>query len=91
MPTKKYQLARYRAEAAKAPFELIVDDKTTISIPPPSTDVVLQVTETGNVREQLRLLAGDQYERLMKAIGDEPGSILKPLLRDLTEHFNLGE
>ena len=91
MPAKKYQLAVYRAEAAKKPFELIVDDKTTISISAPDTETVLQVTETVVVRDQLRLLAGNQYTALMEALGDQPGGVLKPLMKDLTEHFNLGE
>lgn len=91
MPAKKYQLARYRAEAVTKPFELIVDAEKSILIPPPSTDVVLQVAETTSPREQLELLAGDAYSELMKALGDEPGSILKPLMKDLTEYFNLGE
>ena len=91
MATKKFQLAVYRAKANKAPFELIVDEDKTVSIPPPSTDVILDVSEATSVREQLRLLAGDQYGPLMEALGDEPGSILKPLMADLTEYFGLGE
>jgi hypothetical protein len=91
MPAKKYQLAVYRAEALKKPFELIVDDKTTVSIPVPDTETVLQVTETTVVREQLRLLTGDQYGALMEALGDQPGGVLKLLMKDLTEHFDLGE
>lgn len=91
MAAKKYQLAVYRAKAKKAPFELIIDEDKTITIPPPSTDVILDVAEATSPREQLRLLAGDQYEPLMEVLGDEPGSILKPLLNDLTNHFDLGE
>ena len=91
MPAKKYQLAVYRRRAVKAPFELIIDEDKTVSIPPPSTDVLLDVAEATTPREQLRLLAGDQYDALMEVLGPEPGGILKPLLADLTAHFDLGE
>lgn len=91
MTAKKYQLAVYRSKAMKKPFELIVDEDKSILIPPPSTDVILDVAEATTPREQLRLLAGDQYEPLMEVIGEESGSILKPLMTDLTEYFGLGE
>ena len=91
MPAKKYQLAVYRAKAKKAPFELIVDEDKSIVISVPSTDVILDVAEAVTPREQLRLLAGEQFEALMDVLGDEPGSILKVLLSDLTNHFDLGE
>jgi len=93
MAAKKnqFQLAVYRAEAVKAPFELIIDEKTSVMIPPPSTDDVLAVAEATTPREQLRLLAGDQFGTLMEHISDEPGGILKPLLNDMTSHFKLGE
>lgn len=91
MPAKKYQLAVYRAKAAKKPFELIVDEDKSIHIAPPTTDVILDVSEATTPREQLRLLAGDQYNALMEVLGEESGSILKPLMNDLTEYFGLGE
>jgi hypothetical protein len=93
MAVKKnqFQLAKYRMEAVKTPFDLIIDEKTSVIIPPPSTDDVLAVSEASTPREQLRLLAGDQFGTLMEHIGDEPGGILRPLLNDLTGHFKLGE
>ena len=91
MAAKKYQLAVYRARATKKPFELIVDESKTIVITPPSTDVILDVAEATTPRKQLQLLAGDQYEALMEVLGEESGSILKPLMKDLTDHFDLGE
>ena len=91
MAAKKYQLAVYRAKAVQKPFELIVDEDKTIVIPPPPTETVLDIAEATTPREQLQLLAGDQYGALIDAIGSEVGGILKPLTKDMTEHFGLGE
>ena len=88
---KKYSLADYRSQASKAPFPFEVDEGKVIEISPPTAETTLDVTATTDLREQLRLIAGDKYEALMDAIGDEQGAILKPLLADITKHFGLGE
>lgn len=92
MPAKnKYSLADYRTQAHKPPFPLVIDENRTLEIDPPTTNVMLDVSATTDIREQLKLLAGAHYDELMEVIGEEQGAILKPLLGDMTKHFGLGE
>ena len=88
---KKYSLADYRRQANRSPFSLEIDEEQTLEIAPPTTSAMLDVQATDDVREQLKLLAGDKYDELMEAIGDEQGGVLKVLLKDMTGHFGLGE
>jgi hypothetical protein len=89
--SKRYRLADYRREATKPPFPLELDEERTLEIPVPDTNTILDVQATTDVRQQVKLLAGDKYEDLMEAIGGEPGGVLKSLMKDMTEHFDLGE
>lgn len=89
--TKKYSLADYRRQANKPPFPLDIDEERTLEIAPPTTSAMLDVQSTDDVREQLKLLAGDKYDELMEVIGEEQGGVLKVLLKDMTAHFGLGE
>jgi len=89
--SKRYRLADYRREANKPPFPLEIDDERTLEIPAPDTNTILDVQATADVRQQVKLLTGDKYTELMEVIGGEQGGVLKQLMRDLSEHFNLGE
>jgi len=89
--SRRYRLADYRRQANKEPFPLELDDERVLMIPAPSTNTVLDVQATEDVREQLRMLTGDAYDDLMEAIGEEQGGVLKALMKDLTDHFGLGE
>ncbi|MBX6386108.1 MAG: hypothetical protein IRZ07_24570 [Microbispora sp.] len=92
MSTKRrHTLARYRNEAVKAPFELDLDDGRTITIPQPTVDEVLEITGLTDVRAQLKILAKDQFDELLTAIGDLPASALQVLMEDLMQHFGLGK
>lgn len=88
---RKYRLADYRQQANRLPFAFEIDDDTTLIIPPPTATVMLDVAATTDLRTQMQLMTGDQFEKLMDALGDEQGAVLKPLLKDLSRHFGLGE
>jgi hypothetical protein len=89
--TKRYRLADYRREATKPPFVLEIDEERSLEIQAPDTNTILDVQATADVRQQVKLLTGDKYAELMEVIGSEQGGVLKVLMRDLSEHFNLGE
>lgn len=89
--TKRYRLADYRREANRPPFVLEIDEERTLEIPAPDTNTILDVQGAVDVRQQVKLLTGDKYGELMDVIGGEQGGVLKQLMRDLSEHFNLGE
>lgn len=97
--TGAYSLARYRAEATGAPFVLEVDDDHVIEIPRPTGDRMMALAEKyantadtpPDPREQLKDLLGDTYDEVMAVLGGEDFGVLLLFLRDLAEHFNLGE
>lgn len=91
MPTKKFQLDRYRNEALKPDFELVLGPEESIIIKPPTVDEVIDLNGMTDVRAQLQILAKDQYEQLMEAIGDAPGAMLQPLMDEMLKHFGLGK
>ncbi|TDD97645.1 hypothetical protein [Actinomadura rubrisoli] len=91
MPSKKYQLDKYRNEAVKPDFEIVVDAETSILIRMPTVDEVIDLNDITDIRAQLQILAKDQYERLMEVISDDPGAMLQPLMNDMLKHFGLGK
>lgn len=91
MPSKKFQLDRYRNEALKPDFELVTGPESSIVIKPPTVDEVIDLNGMTDVRAQLQILAKDQYEALMEAIGDEPGAMLQSLMDEMMRHFGLGK
>ncbi|WP_289008953.1 hypothetical protein [uncultured Thermomonospora sp.] len=91
MPAKRYQLTRYRKEALKPDFELVLDDGDPIVIKCPTVEEVLDLSEMTDARSQLQVLAKDNYDRLVEAIGGEPGGVINRIMEDIMEHFGLGK
>ena len=91
MPTQRYHLDKYRNEAVKPDFEIVVDAETSIIIRMPTVDEVIDLNDITDVRQQLQILAKDQYDQLMDIIGDDPGAMLQPLMNDMLKHFGLGK
>lgn len=91
MPTRKFQLEKYRNEAVKPDFELEVGEGESVVIKMPTVDEVIDLNEITDVRQQLQILAKEQYPRLMEIIGDDPGAMLQPLMNDMLKHFGLGK
>jgi len=91
MPSKKYQLATYRQAAIKPDFELDLGDGESIVITQPDVNEVCDLNGMTDPRAVLQMLAKDQFEPLMEAIGGEPGGMLQPLMDDLVKHFGLGK
>lgn len=87
---KPHSLARYAAEAQRKPFELEVDDDTVIVLQPPTVDDVLAIEEATSSREALSVIAGEQFEPLMKALHGQPAGVIGALLDDAREWFGLG-
>lgn len=88
---KTFALARYINEATSKPFELIVDDKRSITIEQPSSQDVLMIDQAANTEEAFRIMVGDKFDEVMEVIGDTPGRVLKLLIDDVRDHFKLGE
>lgn len=71
-------LAEYRAEYAREPFTLPLDDGTVVSFPPPTLGQVIDAEQAagGSILEALVILAGGQGELLRAALlGSPPGVI----------------
>lgn len=91
MPAKRYQLARYRKEALKPDFELILDADDSILLKAPTVEELLDLSEMTDVRSQLQVLAKGEYDKLMEILGGEPAGVLNQLMEDVMEHFGLGK
>lgn len=87
--SKTYSLAKYRDEATKQPFELDLGDGEILKLRQPSVDDVIDLNGMSDVRSQLQIIAKDDYDLLMTAIGDLPGAALQPLMDDVMRHFGL--
>jgi hypothetical protein len=87
-----YKLDTYRQEAGVEPFELEVDDGRIITISAPDTETSIKIGETPafQQRELLKLLCGDAFEDLWKAVADEQGSVTAKLVSDIAKHFKMG-
>jgi hypothetical protein len=93
MAGKTYKLDKYRAEAQLDPFTIEVAEGHMISIQPPSAETMMAIGETPvqDGRKMLRLLCGEQYEELWAAVAWEPAAVVTSLVKDLVEHFGLGQ
>lgn len=86
-----------RAEAAKddkGPFRLQITVDDEIVVPRPDADKALDLEEImreGTSREYMQEIFGDEYDRLMKAIGGEDHGVLAGLAKKIHRHFGLGE
>lgn len=98
--TGTFSLAKYREEATGAPFPLELDDGEVIEIARPTGEKMLEIAETyGEVSEEnppspralLKDLLGEHYDTVMPIIGSEDHAVLIAFMRDLSEHFDLGE
>lgn len=88
---KQHSLARYRAEAKGEPFTLWLDDDETIVIPRPKGSVMFGLEEATSSRQIIRLLAGDQADRLLEVFAEEDFAVMQAVSNDMQEHFGLGE
>lgn len=97
---KVYSLARYREEATGDPFRLELDGGEILEIPRPTGAVMMSISERyadatdqnpPNVQDLLRDLLGDQYDAVMEVLGGEDFAVMVAFMRDLGEHFGLGE
>ncbi|KAB2344882.1 hypothetical protein [Actinomadura rudentiformis] len=88
--TTKYSIARYRAEARREPFAVELDSGDTLAILPPKSASVLELDPSLSTAEVLKRLAGDSYQALVDAVGDEDASVLVAVMKDMQKHFGLG-
>lgn len=86
------KLSELAAKARRDPWVLTGDDgEVLVSIPQPTCDafwVPLDAAES--VADVLRVVAGDQYDALMAALGPLPAPALKAVSDDIREAFGLG-
>lgn len=87
-----FKLDQYIAEAKVDPFVLDLGEGNTVSLSVPTSDVLVEVTETpvNQTRRILMLLCGeDQFDQVWVAVRDLPASVLQNLLLDMLRHFDL--
>lgn len=85
---------QYTAEAAHAPFELVVSKDETISIPAPTGAALMQwarAYRTGDMEAMLITLCGDQWARIEPLLAQAPYKAMEALMMDIMVHFDLPE
>lgn len=87
--TKTYKFDRYVSEAKAAPFVLEIGDGDLIEIPAPDGETVLRIEESRSSRKTLRLLCGEQFDRVSDLVSVAPAGVLTSLVSDMVEHFGL--
>lgn len=87
-----HTLDQYRSEAGVEPFVLDTGAETQIVIAPPTGESLLEIVETSiyDTRALLRKLCRDQFDAVWDLVKDEPAGVLVGLLRDLADHFKVG-
>lgn len=87
-----FKLDTYIAEAKIDPFILEISDTESITINAPTSEVLVEVTETplNQTRDIFYLLCGeDQFERVWEVVRYLPSTVLQSLMVDLLQHFNI--
>lgn len=93
-PPKTYDLQSYRRQAKKEPFPLGLDEDRVLEIKAPTVKRILDAGKMSgqDLEANLKLVVGeDAYEELVEEIGDDDIGILKPLLKDVQEHFGMAD
>lgn len=85
---------QYVQEAGHAPFELVVSDTETISIPAPTGAALMQwarAYRTGDMEAMLITICGDQWERVEPLVTNAPFKAFEKLVMDIMVFFELPE
>lgn len=92
MTAKVYKLQQYRDDAKIKPFVLDAGDEQLV-IPPPTADTLIAIGETpaSDVRTLVKLVCGDQWDKLHALIGQDSYEVFQTLMRDLIEHFGINQ
>lgn len=89
--SKSYSFESYATEAdAREPFRLDLSDGEQIVIPHPDVETTLLIEEAQFTRDRLRLICGDQFERIMDLLKSKDGETLNRLVDDMAAHFKVG-
>ena len=91
---RTYDLRQYINEATKDPFELQLNDEEALIIKAPTVNRILDAgkMDDADAEANLRILVGDDaYDEFREAIGDAPVGALMPLVKDIQEHFGIGD
>lgn len=85
------RLDRYLDEAQQAPFDLVLDDGYTITVLRPGVETILAAAQAPSALAALRIMAGEQYPALTRALGAEDSAVLTEVARDMATHFGVPE
>jgi hypothetical protein len=88
----RMKLDQFREEAGVEPYELEIDDGRIITVMPPSTETMIEIGKTPVFEQEklLKLLCGDAFEDIWKAIAEEQGNVGATVITDIAKHFKMG-
>lgn len=84
------KLADLIAAAQRAAYELELPDGTSLSFPQPDVDTWTSLAEADTITDVLRVMAADQADALLAAIGTAPAPVLQALAEDMRKAWGLG-
>ncbi|GAA4852410.1 hypothetical protein [Saccharopolyspora rosea] len=90
--TRVRRFAQFRSEAGKSnPYRLQLDDDQVVEIAPLTTGQLLELAECGDQpKKALRVLCGEQFDRVWEAVSAEPIEVFNALFSDIAQHFGMG-
>ena len=88
----RMKLDKFREEAGVDPYELEVDDGRVITIMPPTTETMIEIGKTPVFEQEklLKLLCGDAFDEIWKAISEEQGNVGAQVVTSVAKHFKMG-
>lgn len=89
---RRYSVERYITEATKEPFELWIDDDTSVKIPQPTARDMEKLGAMSTAKDLVETFAetDEDAEKIMGVFGDAPAGAIRGFAKDVQEHFGLG-
>lgn len=88
---KTYDFDSYLTEAIPTQFVLNVPEGESIVIDPPDTDTLFLIDEAVTARETLKLLCGEQWDRVYELIRHRDPAVTSKLVGDVRKHFRIDQ
>lgn len=89
MAKASYDFNSYLLEARPTDFVLKVSEEQSITIPPPTAEILMRLDEVTTARHMLQLICGKSWPEIYELFKDKHAEAMTALVKDIRLHFNL--